>query len=209
MFLDSLPNLIIVVFVIFFSVIIHEISHGWMALALGDKTAKNLGRLSLNPIRHVDPFGSILLPLITTYALGFPFGYAKPVPINPMYFKNQRTGMVYTSLAGPFSNFGLAIIGAGLLKITFNQMASSVLQLFVVLNVLLAVFNLLPIPPLDGSKVVAGVIPHKWLASYYRIESYGIFIVLIIMLFFQKEVWRVLSAIVNPILGLLGVSFGV
>ncbi len=179
-------NFLIVLPIIIFSVIVHENAHGIAAFLLGDKTAKNAGRLSLNPIKHIDPFGSVLLPLILAFT-GMPiFGYAKPVPINPRYFKDQRRGMMLTAAAGPASNLLTAAFFAQLYKfIVPLSLYSQILSFVVLINVVLAVFNLLPIPPLDGSKVLAGFIPSSMLKSYYRFEyfaeRYFILIFLLIM----------------------------
>ncbi len=174
--------------ILVFAVIIHEVSHGYVAYMLGDPTAKDEGRLTLNPIPHIDPMMSIIIPafLIITNA-GFILGGAKPVPINPNYFKNHKRDVMLTSLAGPGSNILLAIISAGLLKVAllFPAIDSDGLRTFlalsVMINVMLAVFNLIPIPPLDGSKVLAYFLPDRLAWSYMRFEQYGLIVILVLM----------------------------
>lgn len=151
---------------------VHEICHAYTAYFLGDSTAKTGGRLSLNPINHIDPFGFLAL-------LVFGFGWAKPVMMNPYNFRNYRDGIMITALAGPFSNLMLAIIGAFVLKIPMPYQLSTFFQVFVYLNIVLASFNILPIPPLDGFKVFSRILPDN---LYYQAESierrYGFYIIL-------------------------------
>lgn len=184
--------------ILLFSVVIHEISHGWMALRLGDTTAKDLGRLTLNPIPHIDPVGSILVPLISIIVAGRVFiGWAKPVPVNPMNFSNFRRDDILVSVVGPFSNlvlsvlFTLMFIGiahasplfreAGPLADQFGAFLGKMFYSGIVLNIVLAVFNLIPIPPLDGSHVVASLLPPELSLQYRRLGFYGIFIVVLLM----------------------------
>jgi Zn-dependent protease len=202
--ISAAAAMLIQIAVLVFGVIIHEVSHGFMAHKLGDPTAKDLGRLTLNPLSHIDPFMSIILPaiLILTHA-GFIIGGAKPVPFNPMYFKKQRRDIMLTSLAGPVSNLLLAIIAALLLLLlkNFPGLSSYGLTLFlgynVVINIGLAVFNLLPIPPLDGSKVLIFFLPPKAEMVYLRFEAYGMIVLLILL------ATGLLNAIFVPISGLI------
>jgi Zn-dependent protease len=172
------------------SITFHEFMHGWAAYKLGDPTAKNAGRLTLNPIKSIDPFGSILLPLFGFLAGGFVFGYAKPVPYNPMYFKNLRQGEVIVGFAGPSANLALALFGAGLtwsavplaaVSLPFAQALYVVGLALAEINLVLMFFNLIPIPPLDGSSIVPLFLPDDMLRGWYSIQRYafGIFIVLI------------------------------
>src|SRR5512135_791729 len=165
--------------ILLFSIIVHEIAHGWMALRLGDPTARDMGRLTLNPIPHIDPIGSIIVPLISFFAAGTVFiAWAKPVPVNPANFRNFRRDDILVSVIGPASNLVLALfcvvmfiitrrlLGPGdLISAGMGQDAASYLaQMFyagIPLNIFLAVFNLIPVPPLDGSHVVASLLPQN------------------------------------------------
>lgn len=153
-------------FVLFFSIAIHEVAHASVALSLGDSTAKEEGRLTLNPISHIDPFGTIFLPLflyITTFGQGPIFGWAKPVPVNPLNFKNVKTGIVKVSLAGPLVNFFLGLFFA--LFIRFLNRSSPLLSFFSLVslyNFNLAFFNLIPIPPLDGFNLLFNLVPERF-----------------------------------------------
>lgn len=170
------------------TVVIHEMSHGFAAYLMGDRTAKDSGRLSLNPLRHIDPIGLICMVI-------FKFGWAKPVPVNPMYFKNRKGGMAAVALAGPGSNIILALVSFVLMRLILIIPISSewmyhVMEFFVTLfstmaslNIGLAVFNLIPIPPLDGSKILNVVLPDNVYYKVLRYEQYG-FLILIILLNF-------------------------
>ena len=185
-----------------FTVVFHEVSHGYAAYLLGDRTAKDSGRLSLNPIRHIDPVGIICMII-------FRFGWAKPVPVNPMWFKNRKSGMVAVAAAGPLSNIILAVLSFFVVRvITLISISSdtlfSVLQVtaefFMILaslNIGLAVFNLIPIPPLDGSKILNSVLPDRVYYTILRYEQYG-FLALIILLNFPPFE-RLISLVSNMV----------
>ncbi len=170
---------------------VHEVPHGYVAEKLGDKTALILGRLSFNPLKHIDLIGTVLVPLVLLIFGGFIFGWAKPVPINPRNLKNPRRDMAIVSIAGPLSNFLMAIIWAIIMKLGVILMAHGAkagLPIILMgnagifINLVLMLLNLIPIPPLDGSRIVAAIIPMKWLYYYDKIEPYG-FIILILLIF--------------------------
>jgi Zn-dependent protease len=170
--------------ILFGSIVLHEVSHGWSALWLGDDTAKRAGRLSLNPIVHVDPIGTIVLPLIliVTHA-GILFGWAKPVPVNVSNLRHPRNGAVITGLAGPAMNLLLVAIAWISLRGLAPQSGWPLFLLFYFgfINLWLAIFNLLPIPPLDGSSVVERFLPKKWWGPYLSIRPYTLFLVMAVV----------------------------
>jgi Zn-dependent protease len=179
--------------VLIISVVIHEIAHGYAALSLGDPTAKHSGRLTLNPLAHIDIVGSILVPIITSLA-GVPFGWAKPVPVNPYNLKNRRWGEALVAIAGPASNLAIAIIFGVLVRFSTSLPLITALALIAAVNVYLAVFNLIPVPPLDGSKVLFAIVPQRWLIGSQlreRLELYGP-IALLILVFFG---WGIVAPI--------------
>jgi Zn-dependent protease len=178
--------------VLIFSAIIHEYMHGWMADQLGDPTARLAGRLTLNPIPHLDIFGSFLLPLVLLLSnAGFLFGYAKPVPYNPFNLKDKVFGSAKVALAGPLANIVTAIFFGLLIRLAFlsPQVVAAypnvikLLVVVVIINLLLAVFNLLPIPPLDGSKVIAPFLPYGWQMRFAAMDQYGMIIVFLFVMF--------------------------
>lgn len=204
------------------SIIIHEVSHGYAAYRLGDPTAKEAGRLSLNPLDHLDPFGSVVLPLLLLLAHAPVFGYAKPVPYNPYRLKDPKRDEVLVALAGPASNFLQALVAAVLFRIILttatveSQVLSVVLivlYMYASINVSLMLFNLIPLPPLDGSALLSIFIPKNKMYLYYKAQSYAMPI-LLVLFFLVPAVFHVdplgngLSTLVRTVTDfLLGVDF--
>ena len=192
------------------AVILHEISHGVVALWFGDRTAKEAGRLTLNPVPHIDPFGSIVMPALGALT-GIPvIAWAKPVPVNPMRMRNPRRDLVFVSLAGPASNLILMAISALAARQLYLSSAPNVafyedlplgiliLFSFAVVNMFLAVFNLLPIPPLDGSALVERALPREWLPHWYKFRPYG-FLVLFLLVFSTGIISKLLDPLFNQL----------
>ncbi len=190
----------LVLLIVFFSVICHEIAHGYTAYRMGDPTAYRMGRLTFNPIPHIDIFGTIILPLFLVLSGSrFLFAWAKPVPVNPSYFRNPRQGMMIVAIAGPATNLALALIMTLLLHLFGRAMPEMLMHsvaIAALINVVLMVFNLLPIPPLDGSRIVARFLKGKALWSYMKLEPYGMFIV------FGMLFLGVISQLLTPVLTL-------
>ena len=195
--------LFVIVLAIFASV--HEYAHGWVAYKLGDPTAKYAGRLTLNPLAHIDPMMSIFLPLFLLWITRgtFAFAAAKPVPVNFNNLRNPKQDMIWVGLAGPGSNFLSAIILSILLKIPFLGLLSPLFQIGIFVNMILGVFNLIPIPPLDGSRVLMGLLPRELVYSYARLEPYG-FLILMGLIF--MGLIRVIFPIIIGLCRMLGVS---
>lgn len=168
--------------ILIFSAIVHEVSHGLMAERLGDDTAREEGRITLNPMSHIDPYGTLLLPLLMWVATGgrFFFGAAKPVPVDFTRLRRPKSGMFLVSLAGPLSNFLLALLMVLPIKLGLtNQISYPFLLLGIYINLLLGTFNLMPIPPLDGSKILAALLPNRWTVKILDLEKYGFLLVLV------------------------------
>ena len=204
---------------ILFAVTLHEVAHGWVARALGDDTAAAQGRLSLNPLKHVDPVGTVVVPTLLLVLGGFIFGWAKPVPVNFGRLRQPKRDMIWVAAAGPGANLLMAFVWGIALKVLFLMGVQTAIEhglaymclAGILINLILMVLNLLPIPPLDGSRVVAGLLPNDTARQYLKIEPYGLVILLVLI------ATGVLGASMGPpmalakslVLGLLGLPQGI
>ena len=197
---------------VLFAITLHEAAHGWVANKLGDPTARQLGRITMNPIKHIDPVGTIAVPLVLVMLSGFIIGWAKPVPVDPRHFKQPLLDMALVALAGPVSNFIMACGWALLITISTTALADSSVAIHLLkmgqagmtINLILMVLNLMPIPPLDGGRVLAGVLPKQMALSFMRIEPYGMWIILALLIsgVLGKILWPVVlrfDAIISAI----------
>jgi Zn-dependent protease len=195
---------------IIFAITVHEAAHGYVAKYFGDLTAEKLGRITLNPIKHIDPIGTILLPALTLMLGGILFGWAKPVPVNFANLRNPKKDMFWVAAAGPASNFVMAILWA--LMLNFSQSApegaayflSQMSQVGITINLILMVLNLLPLPPLDGGRIAVSLLPMDLAVKLSQVERYG-FIILIVLLFtgiLGQVIWPIISFLQQMILGI-------
>jgi len=203
---STIQKITIWILPVLLAVSLHEAAHAWMANRKGDSTAKLLGRLTFNPLKHIDPIGTILVPTLMIVFTGFAFGWAKPVPIDVRNLKNPQKDMMWVALAGPASNFIMAIMWAVFLNISvlFVDSSSSISLFFllmpvagITINVILGVLNLLPIPPLDGGRIMSGLLSPRASMQYSKIEPYGFFIIIALML------TGLLSNIIFPVINLV------
>lgn len=187
--MENLPYILVQVVILFFSLSFHESAHAWMANKLGDPTGKRLNRISLNPIRHIDLFGTLIIPaFLIIIRSPFVFGWAKPVPVNPFNFKDPYKGIALTSLSGPASNFLLSAISFILFKILFftrlgiySEPIALILISMIIINLLLGFFNLIPLPPLDGAGVLTGFFPHSIGKFIDKIQPFSLIILVFIL----------------------------
>jgi Zn-dependent protease len=187
--LTLIQRIVVWILPVVFAITVHEVAHGWMAKRYGDKTADQLGRLTLNPLKHIDPVGTIIIPglLLITFT-GFIFGWAKPVPVDARNFKNPKKAMMMVALAGPVSNLLMAVGWALLARVgvTIELEFISMPLIYsgvagITINLVLALINLLPIPPLDGSRILSGVLPDYWAWRFNQLERWGFLILLVLL----------------------------
>ncbi|OGT66516.1 MAG: peptidase [Gammaproteobacteria bacterium RIFCSPLOWO2_02_47_7] len=204
--LNLLEKIIVWAIPVVFAITVHEVAHGWVANYLGDPTAKSLGRLTLNPIKHIDPIGTVVLPLILVYLGGFIFGWAKPVPVTWQNLRSPRRDMAIVAAAGPVANLIMMILWAVLAKVllTIDQTPGPLLQFVlvmcsigIIINIILMVLNLLPLLPLDGGRVVTSLLPPRLAMLYSRLEPFGLIVILVLL------VTGVLANILMPVVSAL------
>lgn len=201
--------------ILFFSVILHEFAHGYTAYMHGDDTAYVMGRLTFNPLAHVDMFGTIILPAVCYFTNIPMFGWARPVPVNFYRLRNPKRDMAKVALAGPLSNLFLVLVSAIALKafVAAGSTSGIIVSIFVyavMINLLLAIFNLIPIPPLDGSRIVAGLLPDHLANKYMNLERYGMFIVFALVLTggFSYIIVPLFRMALSAIFSFIGVGYG-
>lgn len=188
---------------VLFAITLHEVAHGWVASLFGDQTARLAGRLTLNPVKHIDPLGTIAIPLLSLLLSSFIFGWARPVPVDSRNLRNPRYQMVLVSLAGPGANFLMALFWASIAKIgmNVNQWTGAPLiymgEAGIMINIILGVLNCLPIPPLDGGRALYNILPGRWAWHFYQLEPYG-FLILLLLMFSG-----VLNYLIGPIIYIL------
>ena len=187
--MSLISQILIYAIPILLAVSLHEAAHGWIAHLLGDPTARRLGRLTANPLKHIDPIGTVAVPLLMILLVGFPFGWAKPVPVDVSNFQHPQKDMALVALAGPVSNFLMAIFWTLLLVIVmkdgahggFTVALKTMAEVGVVINLVLMVLNLLPVPPLDGGRIVTGILPYKAAILFVKFEMIGMWVVIFLL----------------------------
>ena len=199
-------DLIFALAVLMMSVVVHEVSHGTMASYLGDPTARYSGRLTLNPVKHIDPVGSIIVPIASYLLGGIIFGWAKPVPFNPYNLRGGKWGPALVAAAGPLSNLSMALVFAIVMRYAISWHVApafyQITAMIVMINLVLAIFNLVPIPPLDGSKILYAVLPRNlyWLEAY--LEAYGWIFLLLFIMFFWGAIAPIISFLFRLLVGM-------
>ena len=208
--LSTIQLITIAIIPLLFAIVVHEVAHGWVARQLGDDTAYLMGRLTLNPLKHIDLVGTILVPLILILTVGFAFGWAKPVPVNFNNLRNRRRDTALVAVAGPFANLLMAIAWALIAKLASLlpesiAMLTSPLILMsmfgMVINAILMVFNLIPIPPTDGGRIATSLLPPRLGYQLSRVEPYGFFIILALLL--SGIIWKLLDIVVQTVMQLI------
>lgn len=208
--MGDIQSILIWAIPVLFAITVHETAHGLVASWFGDHTAKMLGRLTLDPTKHIDPIGTLLVPTILYFFSGFIFGWAKPVPINTSALRSPKQDMLWVAIAGPASNFIMAFLWLLVMLFAINlnsQFLVDMGQVGVQINLILAVLNLLPLPPLDGGRVVSALLPNKLSYQYDQLEAYGLYILLglIFLGVFQTVIWPIVKALQNFMYVLVGI----
>jgi len=213
--LSTAQIILIAIIPVLFAIVLHEVAHGWAAYKLGDRTAYMLGRLSLNPIKHIDPVGTLLVPAILILTVNFAFGWAKPVPIDWRNFKNPKRDTALVAIAGPAANLAMALIWGLIAAITailpnslilFSQPMLNMAVIGVFVNVLLMVFNLIPVPPTDGGRIAVSLLPVDAANTLSKVEPFGLIILLLLML--TGVLWQFIMPIIQTISSLIFSLFG-
>ena len=208
--LSTIQLITIAIIPLLFAIVVHEVAHGWVARQLGDDTAYLMGRLTLNPLKHIDPIGTILVPLILILTVGFAFGWAKPVPVNFNNLRNRRRDTALVAAAGPFANLLMAIAWALIAKLASLlpdsiAMLTSPLILMsmfgMIINAILMVFNLIPIPPTDGGRIATNLLPPRLGYQLSRVEPYGFLIILALLL--SGVIWKLLDMVIQTVMQLI------
>ncbi len=208
--LSTIQLIAIAIIPLLLAIVVHEVAHGWVARQLGDDTAYLMGRLTLNPLKHIDPIGTILVPLVLLLTVGFAFGWAKPVPVNFNNLRNRRRDTIFVAAAGPLANLLMAIAWALIAKLASLlpdniAMLTSPLILMsmfgMIINAILMVFNLIPIPPTDGGRIVTNLLPPRLGYQLSRIEPYGFLIILALLL--SGVIWKLLDKVIQTVMQLI------
>ncbi len=209
--MSDIQTILIYAIPVLFAITVHETAHGWVASILGDHSAKMMGRLTLNPIKHIDPVGTILVPTLLYFTSGFIFGWAKPVPVNFNALRSPKKDMLWVAIAGPASNFAMTILWLGLILIAINlesQFLEDMAQVGIYINLLLAVLNLLPLPPLDGGRIVSSLLPGRLSYQYDQLEPYGLYILLGLLFLgiFQNVILPIVKIVQQFLFAIIGVG---
>lgn len=214
--MELILKVVLAIIPILLAISLHEAAHGWVADKLGDATARMLGRLTANPLKHIDPVGTVLVPIVMIVTMGFAFGWAKPVPVDMRNFKNPYKDMALVALAGPMANLTMAVLWTLLLvfsmKILPQGNVANMLEIManigVVINLVLMALNLLPIPPLDGGRVISGVLPRELADAFNRIEPFGLWIIIFLLAtgILGKILWPMVQAIQLTLYKILGLG---
>jgi Zn-dependent protease len=208
--LNLISTLFVFVIPVIFAVTVHEVAHGWVASRLGDQTAKSMGRLTLNPVKHIDPVGTILVPAIMYFASGFIFGWAKPVPVNWKNLGHPRRDMAIVAIAGPLANLLMLFFWAMSAKIIslsgnepnyLTQLLLIMCSIGIMINIVLMILNLFPILPLDGGRVLTAMLPRNLAMSFSRLEPYGL--IILVALLFSGILWKILTPVIGATLTLI------